>query len=325
LLRHARDSGCAVFEGVTVTETLTDGQGWSVHLGRHGRTRCRVLVDASGRERKRGATAKDNDMLLRHRNVAFWCHVVDGKPAQTLQGEWNIFREPGLSPIGNFAFDDGWFWYIPVPMQVNGERRLTHSLGIVTHPDTLRRAGARYHRSHDLLATARSLPLLGELVANARPIHQRTLSATNYSMINRDICDYASGRIAVGDAAYFVDPLFSSGVSFALLHAAAAALVIRSTFDPSIPPAMKREAWADYQENLQEFARSFALGIDQWYAAIARDNPDSSHWRGLAEYGTLPVRRQTFQALVNVGLSSDLIRVTPRAPGTSAALVRRGP
>ncbi len=325
LLEHARDCGCQVVNGTTVTSVeYADGLS-TVSLGETGSTVCRVFADASGRERKRGAEEKDADYLLPYRNVGIWCHVTGGRTAQSVGAEWNIFHQPDLSPIANFAFEDGWFWYIPVPMTINGERTLTHSLGLVTHPDILKRADTNYTNLDYLLHKARSVPILGDLVAEARPAYPKPLSTRNYSMISPRLCDYPSKRIAVGDSAYFVDPLFSTGVSFALMHASAAAAAIASVFDTKVLEPTRREIWHDYEEVLKQLARSFALGIDQWYSAIARDNPESVYWTNRSRASTLPFRREAFQALINVGLSSDLVQIITRETGDLRTIGSDGP
>ena len=53
----------------------------------------------------------------------------------------------------------------------------------------------------------------------------RTSTATNYSMIADRFCSFDERWISIGDAAYFVDPLFSSGVAFTAPSAGGAPLV----------------------------------------------------------------------------------------------------
>lgn len=325
LLEHAESDGCTVFEGVTVTAVHARRNGCRIRLGEAGETCCRIFADASGRERRRAAESKSVDFLIRHRNIAIWTHVVGGKPAQSLDGEWNIFRKPNRSPIGNFAFEDGWFWYIPVPMTIDGERRLTHSLGLVTHPEIVKQAAKRYTDLDQLMSTARRIPFLRDLVADAAPVRSKTLTAKNYSMISRRIADYDGKRLALGDAAYFVDPLFSTGVSFGMIHAVAAASVIRQSFDPASPGSVKREAWVDYEETLRQLAQSFALGVELWYAALAAENPKSVYWRGATARSGLDLRRDLFHELVNVGLPPSRFRTTPEAESDARLFGSDGP
>jgi 2-polyprenyl-6-methoxyphenol hydroxylase-like FAD-dependent oxidoreductase len=108
-----------------------------------------------------------------------------------------------LGPDGNIRVlmhDDGWSWVIPLP-----SRRL--SVGTVTR---------RRKANEDALeAVVAASPMLGRLTRGARPIG--TTVTRNFSYRNAQA---AGSRFAcVGDAAYFIDPVFSSGVALALLGA----------------------------------------------------------------------------------------------------------
>ena len=209
LLDHARASGVQVFEGRGVTDVNPRNGVTRVLLDDGTEVTCRIFVDASGRQTS--VVGAPRAYLSSYRNVAVWNHFVDSRPAQTLPGDWNIFRERNLSPIGNFACDDGWFWYIPVRKLWEGRRVTTHSVGLVTDPAVLREPGKRYTEVGDFLAKCRRVPRLRELMADARPISDTMLTATNYSIISERFQSYDERWILLGDAAFFVDPLFSSG------------------------------------------------------------------------------------------------------------------
>lgn len=319
LLEHARAQGVTVEEGVAVRKVERDADGVRVVLDRDEVVRCRLFVDASGR-RNNVDTSNAKAWLSRYKNIAIWGHFIGGKPAQSLAGDWNIFREKDLSPIGCFACPDGWFWYIPVPKRLMGRRMLTHSIGIVTDPRLLSRPDKRFTDIDVFMKTARSVPLLRDLLGDIQPTSDRLLTATNYSMISGRMCDYNARWLLVGDAAYFVDPLFSSGVNFAMAQAAAAALVIQSTLEPSLPEDKIRDLWRDYDASLSDVARSFALAIDQWYAAIAQKHPDSIYWSERATQPAFEARKETFQALINSDLNGDLLRVITQGRGDVDAL-----
>src|SRR5205085_2429633 len=50
LLEHARSLGVAVFEGVSVSKVTQEGELTRVELAENGETRCRIFVEASGRQ-----------------------------------------------------------------------------------------------------------------------------------------------------------------------------------------------------------------------------------------------------------------------------------
>lgn len=323
LLDHAAESGAHVSQGQAVVAVDCDGELKRVRTRGGQSFRCRLFVEASGRQRS-AIEDSAKSFLSTYKNIAVWQHVVGGQAAQTLPGKWNIFREQNLSAIGSFAFQDGWFWYIPVPMELGGRRVLTHSLGLVTDPKLVSERGFERGHNSALLEEARRVPLLRELIRDASPAYAGVHTATNYSMISARICDYDKRWLLIGDSAHFVDPLFSSGVTFALLYAASAALLIRSTFDDTLSEPDKRELWHDFSQDWNMLARSFALAIDQWYHAIARRHENSIYWSTRAQTPVNDDRDQTFHALVNTELSPDLLHVISGA-GHFDALDCEGP
>ncbi len=323
LLCHARDCGADVYEGTPVNGVSRQDDITTLDLGIHGEARCRIFVNSSGRTSSTTITG-ERQFLSRYRNIAIWNHIVGGRPAQTLPGEWNIFREKNLSPVGSLAFEDGWFWYIPVPKIIQGKRVVTHSLGLVTDPSALSDPNKRFTDPRVFMETARRVPLLRDLIQDAQLVSDKFLTAPNYSRISGRMCDWDNREIRIGDAAYFVDPLFSSGVHFALQHAGMAVVMIKAAFDTSLPDAMKRELWDDYHETLGAVARGFALGIDQWYTEIALENPRSVYWRHRGGEPTFATRAETFQALVNGQIHGDLIQVITKGTNSVNSLGKEG-
>jgi flavin-dependent dehydrogenase len=325
LLDHAAELGVEVHEGAGVeavtrdenagltTLTLTDGRA----------VRGRVLVNATGRAASTTITG-EKSFLSSYKNIAIWNHVVGGKPAQKVAGDWNIFKKDNLSPIGCFAFEDGWIWYIPVPKLVQGKRVVTHSVGIVTDPAALRNPATRFTDPNVFMETVRRVPLLRDLVTGAELVSDKFLTAPNYSRISGRMCDWDKREIRIGDAAYFVDPLFSSGVHFALMHGSMALVLIKAAFDNSLSDELKRDVWEDYHQFLSGMARAFSLGIDQWYAEIARDNPKSVYWKHRSDKPTFDVRRETFQALVNGQIHPDLLQVITKGTNSIRSLGDQG-
>lgn len=324
LLKHARACGAQVFEGVEVCAFESGKDGCDVLLSGGHWARCAFFVDASGRQHSLAARTR-RSWLSEYRNLAIWQHYLGCRPVQTLDGDWNIFREKGLSPIGCFAFRDGWCWYIPVPKLVGGKRRLTYSIGMVTDPAILKQTGREYTDPDVFLDTVRTVPMLRDLVQDATPIAPRMHTVTNYSMINDHFANFDERWLLIGDASYFVDPLFSSGVAFAAGQASAAALVLKVTADPAISETLKRDLWHDYDVEWHGMAETFSLSIDQWYHAIGRDNPDSAYWRTRGVGIDLDVREQTFHALLNTAFTPDLLRVMTRGTGRLQDLATHGP
>jgi 2-polyprenyl-6-methoxyphenol hydroxylase-like FAD-dependent oxidoreductase len=324
LLDHARSCGVHVLEGVEVSGYARKTGISCVTLSNGRELSCRFFAEASGRQTSI-ITGSRRSHLSEYQNIAIWTHFVDCQSAQTLPYAWNVFRERNLSPIGNFAFQDGWFWYIPVPKIINGVRTRTWSIGMVTDAKLLKQPDKRYTDIELFLRQVHQVPLLKDLLVNAKPINTKLLTATNYSMVSEEFCDYEDQWLLLGDSAYFVDPLFSSGVAFALNHAATAATLIKTTIAPSIPANLKRDLWRDYDQGWHRLGSSFALIIDQWYHAIAESHPDSIYWRQRVTPIHKDLREQMFQAVVDTNVSPDLVHVLTKGTNRLSDLGQDGP
>jgi flavin-dependent dehydrogenase len=323
LLDHARDTGVSVFEGTAVERYIPGDEACAVVLSGGAKVTGRIFVDASGRQQSI-ATGQGRAWLSSYRNIAIWNHYLGGKPLQELEADWNVFHKEGKSPIGCFAFRDGWCWYIPVPRIIDGERKLTHSIGIVTAPAILKEDGKDYTDEATFRRQIAEVPMLRDLIGQVRPVSSRMLTATNYSMINERFCDYDKRWLLVGDASYFVDPLFSSGVAFAVAQASAVSLVIQSTLGDGFSVQQKRDLWEDYDREWHGMAETFALSIDQWYHAIARANPGGTYWKMRGNSPELGVREETFLHLLNTAFTPDLLQLMTRS-GRMQDLDAEGP
>ncbi|MFG1791985.1 NAD(P)/FAD-dependent oxidoreductase [Nocardia sp. NPDC049149] len=326
LLDHAEDSGAHVFQGVRITKFFP-GDGYTTVVLEDGtELRAGYFVDASGRANSVAArgSQRDKQWLSEYRNVAVWSHFRNCIPAQHAAGEWNMFRENNLSPIYAVAFEHGWVWYIPTPRLIDGVRENVWSIGIVTNPDSLARVDLR--DPEIFRKTIHSIPVLRDLIVDAEPIRPEMLTATNYSRISDHFGSFDERWLAVGDASYFVDPLFSSGMSFAVTQAWAAALVLRKSFDASVDEQTKRDLWRDYDVEWRGMAETWALSIDQWYHEISRTHPDSMYWQGQKRGTALGNATEgTFQALLNTALVPDLLNVMTNGTRDPRDLATEGP
>ncbi|GAB1515174.1 NAD(P)/FAD-dependent oxidoreductase [Actinophytocola sp. KF-1] len=324
LLDHAAESGVDVFQGTSVSTFTPAADGCVVTLKDGTTVRGGYFVDASGRRNSIAAKQK-REWLSGYRNIAIWQHFLGGKTVQSLPEGWNVFHEPNVSPIGCFAFPDGWCWYIPVPKIVHGERVVTHSIGIVTNPAVLKLPGRDFTKQDVFIDTVKQVPLLRELIQDVTPIADKMLTATNYSMINDRFANFDERWLLIGDASYFVDPLFSSGVAFAAAQASTAALLLKQTFDPATSERDARDLWHDYDEGWHGMAKTYALSIDQWYHAIGKNNPGSVYWQSRGNTVDLGIQERTFDALLNTGFTPDLLQVITSGSRRMADLDRNGP
>ncbi|HXI60869.1 MAG TPA: NAD(P)/FAD-dependent oxidoreductase [Polyangia bacterium] len=193
LLQRAAALGADVRQGVAVQEVITDQAGASV-LTKDGAThRARFIIDATGQDALLARTNHTVQPLKGFGIAAVFRHYdgIDPAIAAELMATGNI--KVLMVPMG-------WMWLIPL-----AGRRL--SVGIVSQKTGL---------GPELLASATAeSPLIQRLIAGAEATEPRIIR--NFSYRNRRA--YGTRWACIGDAACFLDPVFSSGVSLAMLSA----------------------------------------------------------------------------------------------------------
>jgi flavin-dependent dehydrogenase len=195
LLRHSESCGALVLEETRVLEVLfEDGRAVGVRCESAARgveeIRALVVVDASGQDAllSRGLGTRRFDPRLKR--AALFAHY-EGVPRLSGKRAGDI-----LLPV-----DDGvWYWIIPFS---DG----TASVGAVFEPEIARGAGtAELEGRFDwLIARSRRMP---ELLAGGRRT-SRVFGISDYSASSAKLA--GDGYVLVGDAASFLDPVFSTG------------------------------------------------------------------------------------------------------------------
>ena len=205
LLRHARKLGCEVREGTRATTARPLGRdGYEITLGPAagdtpaGTLRCSWIIDATGRDTifaKPIRTAPVNPALAKR--VAIYAHFQNVKrPTGKAGGNIVIIRHA-----------DGWAWLIPLP----GDRV---SVGVVVTSESLR--ASRLKPEATFRRVVADSPKLTTALAEAEWPAQFHVTA-DYNYRARRFAD--PRLVLVGDAACFLDPMFSTGVFIALLSA----------------------------------------------------------------------------------------------------------
>jgi flavin-dependent dehydrogenase len=204
LLRHAEERGVKVIEKASVTEVLFEdgtarGVRWSLRAneadaGSTFLTRARFIVDASGR-----SSLLARQLKLRLPDP----HVRTAAVFGHFQG---IDRERGIDG-GNIILhflEGSWVWFIPL-------RSGLTSVGLVAN-DPIHREWRQRRPEEILRTTIMSDPIMAPLFESAKTEGQvRAIFDLPYH--SRKVA--GDGWMLVGDAGFFVDPLFSSGVHVA--------------------------------------------------------------------------------------------------------------
>lgn len=199
LIDLARGRGAEVREGEPVTEIVTLGADGVEVLTPRGPVRGRVLLDASGH----------GTIVARHLNLRRNFEEPELKKVayfQHFEGVWHHEGEDRGHPCIAMC-DEGWFWIIPL-----NDRKT--SVGFVTRPGFTQSIGVPARR---ILAWAIArCPLVRDRMRKAQgSVENEVLSDFSYRCR-----PYAGpGYFMLGDAACFLDPIFSTGVTLAMVGA----------------------------------------------------------------------------------------------------------
>jgi flavin-dependent dehydrogenase len=200
LLKHAAESGAEVREGAVVEDVIFEG-GRAVGVRFQSNSdalqeaRARAVVDASGMaaflSTKLGTRRLDGKL----KRGALFAHY-DGV-------RWPEGHVPGdiLLPV----HDRVWYWVIPFS---DG----TASIGAVFEPSLAKETGASSLEARWDALLARSARMLGILAGSRRV--SKVFAISDYSATSAQMA--GDGYVLVGDAATFLDPIFSTGVFLAL-------------------------------------------------------------------------------------------------------------
>jgi halogenation protein CepH len=289
LLNNARRKGVEVLEGHRVEDVLLrDGRVSGLRLvdkaGTERAVNSRYVIDASGHTSTIARHAGQRIFSKFFRNIALF----------------GYFMNAGRLPVpdsGNIfcaAFDKGWFWYIPLS-------------------DCLTSVGAVIGQEHSSLLRQGYERALSELIASCEPIRVLLSGATrcyhvpydevrvrkDYSYCNTSF--WKSGLVLVGDAACFVDPIFSSGVHLATYSALLAARSINTSLDDLLDEAI---AFAEFEAR---YKREYSYFYDFLAAFYELDQDvESYYWTARALMNAEEPSKHAFLNLVGGDASGEL-------------------
>jgi len=195
LMKTANEAGVAVRQETAVvgvdlsSTTVTTASGETIQ--------ARFIVDASGHAAFLGSKLGGREQIERLKSVATFAHYR------------NVPRPPGREG-GNIVvvvLRDAWFWMIPITQEIM-------SVGLVATRDHVKSCGLR---PEELLErTIRETPYTAERMKDAERVCEvRTRKDFSYAMERIVGENFA----CVGDAAGFLDPIFSTGVYMAMKSA----------------------------------------------------------------------------------------------------------
>lgn len=297
LIANARRLGVEVIQGARVelaASELSDRGNTVAYRYQNQRheLKCQLLVDASG---PASVIAKHFGLYTKE-NVLFQNHAVWGyfKNLNRLgnRQEWSQVAQFNRDEYTqHFCFKEGWMWYIPLTSweqapNLNPERMFARlldsdtplpskeelaafhgcpeedlvSVGLVLRDDRDNMFGRGRQAAFEHYAA--KYPTIGEMLEGAELVsdlyetHQPLRARANIRGCAKEIV--GDGWLSIGEAAFFVDPLISPGLTSG---AATAYFAAQTTLRAIDSQNFSRQSFADYEH--------FAFKL---YEAHERDN-----------------------------------------------------
>jgi flavin-dependent dehydrogenase len=209
LIECARDKGAEIRRGMRVREVLFDGNravgvrvmateqdAVAANESRDEVIQAKVVVDASGQQSVLANRFGLRRMNAEFRKAAIWGHFRGARR--------EIIEEGVMTLILRSQSNNCWFWHIPLSNDVV-------SIGLVGDAAELLRERGTPEQVFD--AEVANCPGIAERLAGAERVAGLDVVKEFSYTTDRSAGD---GWVSVGDAWGFIDPIYSSGVWFAL-------------------------------------------------------------------------------------------------------------
>jgi flavin-dependent dehydrogenase len=246
LLDNSRSHGVAIREGHRVLEVLFEhsracGVRYVDDSGKERTARADFIVDASGQGGLLGRQLGLRQWDAFFQNLAVYGYFTGGSRPPG-PDENNIFIE---------SYPQGWLWSIPLHTGWSSVGAVVDSRAGQTG---IQRCGARDFLARQIAQSPHTARMLENAELVSGPFIVKDWSYMCEQMVG-------DGYILVGDAACFVDPLFSSGVHLALMSGVLASAYVTSALqDPGLGEAAKpvyQELYRKEYRHFRELARLF--------------------------------------------------------------------
>jgi len=293
LLDHARHMGVDVREQHEVDDVIEEegrvrGVSYTDTDGNAGTIRAKYVVDASGNKsriyQRSGATRQYSEFF---RSLALFGYYEGGKR----------LPEPNSGNIFCAAFESGWFWYIPLSPTLT-------SVGVVVRRELASKIQGDPEEA--LTSLIAECPAISDCLSDAQRVTEGQYGELrvrkDYSYANTKF--WRPGMVLVGDAACFVDPVFSSGVHLATYGALLAGRSINSVLTQSVD---EDTAFREFEERYRREYGVFYEFLVSFYDLHVDE--DSYFWSAKKVTDSTTTDLESFVSLVG-GVSSGETALT---------------
>jgi len=202
--------------------------------------RARYLIDASGRNSVLGTKFGIKKTYDHLQKLSIFAHY-DG-----------VWRAEGIDATLTLLIRgiDRWFWVIPLTMERT-------SIGVVLDSEVFRKS--KLSAEDFLEETLAEQPIIGKRMTNARRA-TKVYVATDFSYRSTKL--QGNRWLLAGDAAGFIDPIFSSGVFLAVFSGEQCADVLNEVLDR---PRKARRLFPRYERAVNRAMDIYLRFVNAWY------------------------------------------------------------
>ena len=244
LLKHTRASGADVREGWLAAKYSSDADGVTLEAhdpdgGLHA-FRASYLIDASGRSTLTGNQENLKEIHPKWKKLAVFGHFENvRRDAGEANGDTVIIR-----------LENKWFWVIPLSAGKT-------SVGLVIDKDEFSKSGDSPAEIFNHWVEVNSA--VKERMAGARLVNSMQ-TTSDFSYYNRSFISHRLLR--VGDAAGFMDPIFSAGVFLAMWSGKIAAQVVEKSLAQGKP---NDRLFASYEKRVRKGLMFYWHVVENYY------------------------------------------------------------
>ncbi|HEU0209479.1 MAG TPA: NAD(P)/FAD-dependent oxidoreductase [Candidatus Udaeobacter sp.] len=263
LLDHAAESGAQVHEQTVVSNVMFAGDEVTLSYKRiqsdntalassvregsqrdppatRGEIRARYLVDASGRTSVLGRQFNIKKTYDHLQKLSVFAHYDGIWRAEGIDGTLTVLIRSA----------DRWFWLIPLTSSRT-------SVGVVLDSEIFRKSKLS---PEDFLEQAvAEQPTIAKRMINARRVSKAYVEA-DFSYRNADL--HGDRWLLAGDAAGFIDPVFSSGVFLAVYSGEKCADALNEVLDY---PRKRKRLFVRYERSVNRAMDVYLRFVNAWY------------------------------------------------------------
>lgn len=246
LLENSRTNGVDVRDGHRVLDVLWEGERavgvrFSDDSGAIAELPARYVVDASGQAGLIGRSRNLRRPDASFQNLAVYAYF-EGAERQPAPDETNLLIE---------SYESGWFWDIPLH---TGWMSVGTVVDYRLGQEAIKAAGPEQFLRDEIARTTHTSHMLRNATLVSGPVILR-----DWSYLSTEVA--GDGWVLAGDAACFIDPLFSSGVHLALSAGTLATALVNTSLRDAVLGAEARPVYQQlyYQQysHFRELAKLF--------------------------------------------------------------------